>query len=111
MSISFFLVVGLVLSYLIGCIIDTSIQNEKIKITIAIISGIISLLIVYLIYRVITEPVICDPVHVPGNNQTICDPVHTPSDKSNSAHVLSELKVDKSAVENSLEQCINNLKN
>jgi len=110
-SISFFLVVGMVLSYLLGCFIDYSIQNEKIKITIAIIAGIISLLILYLLYKMLTEPVICDPVHVPGNNQTICDPVHTPSDDSYSANVLSELKIDKSAAENSLEQCINNLKN
>ena len=109
-SVSFFLLGGLVLSYLLGCTIDTSIQNEKIKITIAIIACIISLLIIYLIYKVITEPVICDPVHVPGNNQTVCDPVHTPSDESYSANVLGELKIDKSAAENSLEQCINNLK-
>ncbi len=111
MSISFFLVVALVLSYIFGCIIDTSIQNEKIKITLAIVSGIISLLIVYLVYKMITEPVICDPVHVPGNNQTVVDPVHTPSDESYSAHVLNELNIDKTAAENSLEQCINNLNN
>ena len=111
LSISIFLVVGIVLSYLFGCIIDTYIKNEKVKITIAIISGIISLLIAYMLYKMLTEPVICDPVHVPCNNQTVCDPVHTPSDESYNANVLSELKIDKSAAENSLEQCINNLKN
>ena len=95
-NISFFLVIGLV--YLSsGCVIDTSIQNENIKITIAIISGIISLAIIYLFYKVLTEPVICDPVHSPSND-------------SYSVNVLSELKIDKSAAENLYEQCLNNLK-
>lgn len=110
-STSIFLLLGLILSYLFGCSIDYFIQNEKIKLTIAIISGIISLLIVYLLWKMITEPVICDPVHVPSNNQTVCDPVHTPSVETHSTNVLGELKIDKSAVENSLEECINTLKN
>jgi hypothetical protein len=109
-TLSPFLLLGLILSYLLGCFIDHFIQNEKIKITIAITSGIISLLIVYIFYKIVTEPVICDPVHVPTNNQTICDPVHQPN-QAVGATVLDELDIDKSAVKNSLEQCINNLKN
>lgn len=107
-SFSPFILGGLILSYFLGCFIDYYVQNEKIKITIAIISGIVSLIIVYLFYKMITEPVICDPVHLPGNNQTVCDPVHKPSG-SYSASVLGELKIDKSTVESSLKQCINNL--
>ncbi len=109
-SIFQFIVLGLILSYVLGCFIDNSIQNEKIKITIAIVSGIVSLLIIYALYKMVTEPVICDPVHVP--NQTICDPVHQPTQgESYGASGLNELKINKSAVENSLEQCIENLNN
>ncbi|OPX57355.1 MAG: hypothetical protein A4E25_02255 [Methanobacterium sp. PtaB.Bin024] len=107
-SISPFILLGVILSYFLGCFIDYYIPNEKTKITIAIISGIVSLIIVYIFYKMITEPVICDPVHVPSNNQTVCDPVHKPSG-SYSALVLGELKIDKSAVENSFQQCINKL--
>lgn len=107
---SIYVVLGSIFSYLFGCFIDTFIQNEKIKIGIAIISGIVSLIIVYVLFKMVTEPVICDPVHVPGNNQTICDPVHKPSGESYNTNALGELKIDKSAVKNSLEQCINNLK-
>jgi len=111
MSISLFIVLGLVLSYLSGCFLDYFIPNEKIKIVIAIVSGIVSLVIVYLVYKMVTEPIICDPVHIPGNNQTVCDPVHQPSSGENyNTQVLDEIKVDKSIVKSSLEECIQNLK-
>ena len=111
MRLSLFAVFGLVLSYLLGCFVDHFIQNEKIKIMIALLSGVVSLVIVYFIYKMVTEPIICDPVHIPSNNQTICDPVHQPSSGENyNIHVLNELNVDQSTVKNSLEECIQNLK-
>lgn len=111
-SISISLLLGLILSYLLGCLIDHYIQNEKIKITIAIISGVISLIVIYAIYKMVTEPIICDPVHLPTNNQTICDPVHQPnSGERLSTNALDKLSIDKSAVQKSLEECISNLNN
>ncbi len=109
-SILIFLFLGLIISYILGCLIDYSIPNEKIKITIAILSGFISLLIIYLIYKMVTEPIICDPVHLPANNQTICDPVHQPS-QAVSANALDDLSIDQLAVQSSLEECLSNLKN
>ncbi|WP_337971979.1 hypothetical protein [Methanobacterium petrolearium] len=57
----------------------------------------------------ITEPVICDPVHVPSNNQTVCDPVHKPSGSYSAVVLGEELKIDKFAVENSFKECTNKL--
>lgn len=111
MNILLFLMIGLVLSYLLSCFIDHFIQNEKIKIVIAIISGITSMIIVYIFYKMVTEPIICDPVHIPTNNQTVCDPVHQPiQGKIQNINVFDGLDVDKSVVENSLKECIQNLK-
>lgn len=111
MSIFFFLLMGLVLSYLFSCFIDYFVENEKIKIGIAIISGITSIIIIYIFYKMVTEPIICDPVHIPANNQTVCDPVHQPvQGKSYDIEVLDGLEVDKSVVKESLNQCIQNLR-
>lgn len=111
MSIFLFLMMGLVLSYLFSCFIDYFVENEKIKIGIAIISGIVSIIIVYVFFKMVTEPIICDPVHIPANNQTVCDPVHQPiQGKSYDIEVLNSLEVDKSVVEDSLNKCIHNLK-
>jgi hypothetical protein len=107
-SISPFVIAGLVTSYILGSLIDHYIQNERIKIIIAITSGLASILILYILYKLVTEPVICDPVHNPNN--TICDPVHQPGqEKAYTASNLHELNIDASAVENSLKQCLQNL--
>jgi amino acid permease len=99
--------IGLILSYLLGSFLDIFIQSERVKIIIAIFSGIVSILIVYTLFKMITEPVICDPVHTP--NQTICDPVHQPSQGDFSADKLMELHVDGSAVKSSFKECIQNI--
>ncbi|MBI5460516.1 hypothetical protein [Methanobacterium sp.] len=110
-SLFLFLAIGLVLSYILSSSIDHFIPNEKIKISIAIISGMTSIIIVYIFYKMVTEPIICDPVHIPANNQTVCDPVHQPiQGKSYNIEVLDGLDVDKSLVEDSLTECIRNLK-
>lgn len=111
MSLFISIIIGLVLSYLLSCFIDYYIVNEKIKIFIAIISGITSLIIVYIFYKMMTEPVICDPVHIPANNQTVCDPVHQPiAGEKYNTNVLDSLNVDKLVVEESFQECIQNLK-
>ncbi|MDO5835329.1 MAG: hypothetical protein Q4P17_02370 [Methanobacterium sp.] len=105
------LITGLILSYILSCFIDYYITSAKIKIFIALISGTASLMIVYIFYKMITEPIICDPVHIPTNSQTICDPVHQPIQGENyNTNVLDGLNVDKSKVEKSFQECIQNLK-
>ncbi|MEN6329722.1 MAG: hypothetical protein ABFC91_05455 [Methanobacteriaceae archaeon] len=99
--------IGLILSYLLGSFMDHFIQSERVKIIIAIFSGIVSILIVYSLYKMLTEPVICDPVHTP--NQTIFEPVQPPIQGVGSANKLVELDVHGSAVKSSFQECIQNL--
>jgi hypothetical protein len=109
-SISIFLVAGLILSYLLGSFMDHYIQNQNLKIFIAFLSGMISIIIIYILYKLVTEPIICDPVHMP-QNQTICDPVHEPGvGESYHTQVLKEIEVDSQAVQDSFQQCIQNLR-
>jgi len=85
---------GLLVSYSLGSLVDYYIQSRNIKILIALISGFISIIIVYVVYKMISEPVICDPVHVPS------------SGKNYSFNLLENLKIDKGAVRDSFNQCI-----
>jgi len=102
---------GFIFSYILGCSIDNYIENKNLKIFIAVLSGIISLIIIYSLYKMVAEPVICDPVHMPQNH-TICDPVHQ-NIQGNiySLDVLKEINVDSQYVKDSYQQCINNLVN
>jgi hypothetical protein len=102
---------GFIFSYILGCSIDNYIENKNLKIFIAVLSGIISLIIIYVLYKMVTEPVICDPVHMPQNH-TICDPVHKHAHGNiYSLDVLKDIKVDSQSVKDSYQQCINNLGN
>ncbi len=105
------ILLGLLLSYILGCSIDHFIENKNTKIFIALTSGIISIIIVYILYKMVTEPVICDPVHIPTNN-TVCDPVHQHGQGSiYSWDVLDDINVDSRSVKDSYQQCIANLVN
>ena len=102
---------GFISSYILCCLIDNYIENKNLKIFIAVLSGIISLIIIYSLYKMVTEPVICDPVHMPQNH-TICDPVHQHVQGNiYSLDVLKEINVDSQYVKDSYQQCINNLVN
>jgi hypothetical protein len=108
--ITILVVMGLVVSYILGSLIDHYVQNEKLKIIIAVISGIISIVIVYALYKMVSEPLICDPVHLPNNNQTVCDPVHKPSSGENyHINILRGIEVDGEVVKDSFQKCIQNL--
>lgn len=98
------MLIGLILSYLLGSLLDYFIQSERVKIIIAVFAGMISLLIVYILYRILTEPVICDPVHTP--NQTILEPVQPPI---TDVDELMEFDVDVSVVKSSFQECLQNL--
>lgn len=99
--------IGLILSYLLGSLLDYFIQSERIKIIIAFFAGMISLLIVYSLYKMLTEPVICDPVHTP--NQTLLEPVQPPIPGVESVDELMDLDIDVSAVKSSFQECLQNL--
>jgi hypothetical protein len=99
----------MILSYITGCIVDINIKNQGLKVVIATISGITTILIIYLLYKLVTEPVICDPVHLPQNN-TVSDPVHQHGQENiYSLDVLRDIQVDSQCVQESYNQCINNL--
>ncbi|MBZ2164562.1 hypothetical protein [Methanobacterium spitsbergense] len=107
--ISIFL--GFILSYILGCSIDNYIENKNLKIFIAVLSGIISLIIIYALYKMVTDPVICDPVHMPQNH-TICDPVHKNAQGNiYNLDILKDINVDSQSIKDSYQQCINNLGN
>lgn len=91
------ILVSLLLSYLLSSLIDTYIPNKNVKLTIAILSGFITLIIIYLFYKMVSEPVICDPVHKPSQGANY------------DSKLLNDISVDKKSVEESLKQCLEKL--
>lgn len=67
-------VVAVVVSYAAACVVDDLVKSRTIKILIATVAAVISIILGYLLVRSLT--MVCDPVHDPGG--MICDPVHTP---------------------------------
>ena len=65
--------VTVVISYTAACVIDDLIQSRTLKILIASVAAIVSIILGYILVRSMT--MVCDPVHDPG---MVCDPVHTP---------------------------------
>jgi hypothetical protein len=64
----------LVLAYAAACVVDDLVQSRTIKILIASVAAIVSILLGYIMVRSMT--MVCDPVHDPGG--MVCDPVHIP---------------------------------
>lgn len=91
------LIIILVISFLIGAFMDYYIQNKKLKALITIILAFISIISVYVMFRLLNEPVICDPVHVPSNTE------------SYNMNLLNEIKADKNAVKESFARCLENI--
>jgi hypothetical protein len=71
-KIIFLIVLGIVISYLIASFLDYFIKSRNVKIIIASISGLVSVVAAYIIYKIISEPVICDPVHEPSQCELAC---------------------------------------
>jgi hypothetical protein len=65
--------ITVVISYAAACVIDDAVQSRALKIAIASVAALVSIVIGALLIRSMT--VICDPVHDPG---MVCDPVHIP---------------------------------
>ena len=66
--------ITIVISYIAACVLDEVIQSRTIKILIASVAAVVSLILGYILVR--SMSVVCDPVHDPGH--IICDPVHLP---------------------------------
>ena len=66
-------VITVVISYAAACVIDDAVQSRTLKIAIASIAALVSIVIGALLLRSMTA--ICDPVHDPV---MVCDPVHIP---------------------------------
>jgi hypothetical protein len=68
-------VITIFISYAAACVLDETVQSRTIKILIASVAAVISIILGYILVRSMT--MVCDPVHDPG--QIVCDPVHTPA--------------------------------
>lgn len=66
-------VIAIVIAYPLACVIDRLVENRTLKIAIASVAALVSIVLGSLLVRSMT--IICDPVHDPG---MVCDPVHVP---------------------------------
>ncbi|MFA5269067.1 MAG: hypothetical protein WC379_13950 [Methanoregula sp.] len=65
--------IAIVIGYAAACVIDRLVRNRALKIAIASVAALVSIILGSLLVRSMT--IICDPVHDPG---MVCDPVHIP---------------------------------
>jgi hypothetical protein len=65
--------VALVIGYAAACVLDTVVQSRTLKIAIASVAALVSIILGSILVRSMT--LVCDPVHDPG---MVCDPVHVP---------------------------------
>ncbi|MCX6690500.1 MAG: hypothetical protein NTW33_00255 [Methanoregula sp.] len=66
---------ALVISYSVGCLIDHFIKSRTIKIVIASVAALVSIVLGYLFIRSMNPtngPIVCDPVHVPSDCELAC---------------------------------------
>lgn len=73
--ILFSIITGVLISYLISALIDNSTKNRTAKIIIASASGLISIIILYIIYKTLTEAIVCDPVHLSTRCEIKCEDI------------------------------------
>jgi hypothetical protein len=65
--------IAIIAGYAAACVLDSVIQSRPLKIAIASVAALVSIILGSLMVRSMT--MICDPVHDPG---MVCDPVHVP---------------------------------
>lgn len=65
--------IAVVIAYAAACAADNGIRSRPIKIAVASIAALASIILGSLLIRSMT--LVCDPVHDPG---MVCDPVHVP---------------------------------
>lgn len=74
-SIPFLLISTIVLAYVFANILDYFLKTKKAKIIAASILGAISLVGAYIVVKLYTEPMICDPVHISTGCETNCSKI------------------------------------
>jgi hypothetical protein len=75
--------------YVAACVIDRAIQSRTLKIAIASVAALVSIILGSLMIRSMT--MVCDPVHDPG---MVCDPVHVPDTPATASTVISTVVPD-----------------
>jgi hypothetical protein len=80
--------ITIVISYSAACVLDEVIQSRTIKILIASVAAVVSLILGYILVR--SMSVVCDPVHDPGH--IVCDPVHTPASPAMTPTVITTVR-------------------
>ena len=64
---------AIVIGYTAACVLDTAVQSRTLKIAIASVAALVSIILGSILIQSMT--MVCDPVHDPG---MVCDPVHVP---------------------------------
>jgi hypothetical protein len=80
-------VIALVIGSLAACVIDYLVQSRTLKIAIASVAALVSIILGYLMVRSMT--MVCDPVHDPG---MVCDPVHIPDTTTTAPTVIATVQ-------------------
>jgi hypothetical protein len=80
--------IAIILSYAAACVIDDTIQSRTVKIAIASVAALISILLGYIFTQSMT--MVCDPVHDPGG--MVCDPVHVPEPTTTAPTVIATVR-------------------
>jgi hypothetical protein len=81
-------VIAIVVGYVAACVLDEVIKSRTVKILIASVAAIVSLILGYILVR--SMNVVCDPVHDPGH--IVCDPVHTPASPATAPTVITTIR-------------------
>ena len=81
-------IITLVISYGAACVLDEVIQSRTIKILIASVAAVVSIILGYILIRSMT--MVCDPVHDPGH--IVCDPVHVPESPTAAPTVIHTVR-------------------
>jgi len=76
----FLVLLAAVVSYVAGCIVDHSTGNRTLKVVVASLAALVSIVLGYLFVRIVMQPTVCDPVHIPTEQPTIITPATSPSE-------------------------------
>lgn len=79
-------ILAIIGAYLLACIIDYVIVSRTLKIAVASVAALVSVVIGSLLLRSMT--MVCDPVHDPG---IVCDPVHVPDTPTQVPTIISTI--------------------
>jgi hypothetical protein len=117
-------ILAVIFSYAAACIIDYAIQNRTLKIAIASIAALVSIILGSILVRSMTMTMVCDPVHVPETTTVptvitpvipvettpmIFDPVHEPNSCSQACRdAISNAAGSTEIAAQKLDECLRN---